>query len=108
MSNLENILEAVTGYTNITGDNKNEINLGGSIITGMTFITLIAWVEAIFYDFRHSEDEDLIESEVEIPTVERRGNRSRADHFKFAIALTLTTVAVIFIFKKCPLRITIA
>lgn len=107
-------IENVGAYTTVRGiaSSSDRINLGNSIITGLTFVSLLAWIEFIFYEFRHPGDQDLVDSEAD-PLEGNPGHRrvrtirgrSRLQLGKFATAITIATVIAIFFLRRFPIRI---
>lgn len=109
----EEMLGAGSRTAEQIGDH-NVLHLGNTIITSLTFLSLLSWVEVVLYDIRHPprttapqvRDDDLITAEEkQLSTSERRTTLLRKDYLKSAIILTLITIVAIFFFRKFPLRV---
>jgi hypothetical protein len=94
---------------NVFGINRSpdRFNLGNSIITGLTFISILAWIEVLFFDIRHAQDvisnqEGYPES---LPRIEQKKHKLRMDFSIFALGLTVITVLAIKFFRAHPLRV---
>jgi len=90
---------------------KNIINVDGAIITALVFVDVLAWIEFLLYDLRHPlGEQDLISqqegmSPLNVVTRPSNPKAGRYNYFLFAVAVTVLTVAAIFILKRLPLKL---
>lgn len=91
---------------------KEQVNIGGTIVTSLVFVTVLGWIEFLLYDFRHPlNEQDLVSEQdgiTEYATITGNKNRSkRKDYFLFAVMITIITIIAIILLRKFPISVNI-
>lgn len=82
------------GYTETTSTN-NHIKVGELVIGALIFLTVLTWVDTIFYDLK--------ESDLNIDPIQR--SKKKSNRLLFTLLLTIITIIFILLYNNYQTKI---